>query len=74
MRQFSIFVFSFVQFHLLCIELRLTSVLFFFLQMENLLVSRSLNETQMSTLPLNDFSLMEEQQVPYRTEVQADEG
>ncbi|XP_026793262.3 immunoglobulin superfamily DCC subclass member 3 [Pangasianodon hypophthalmus] len=42
--------------------------------MENLLVSCSLNETQMSTLPLDDFSLMEEHQVPYRTEVQVDEG
>ncbi|KAF4090905.1 hypothetical protein AMELA_G00031000 [Ameiurus melas] len=42
--------------------------------MENLLVSCSLNETQMSMLPLDDFSLMEEHQVPYRSEVQADEG
>ncbi|KAK3509540.1 hypothetical protein QTP70_001399 [Hemibagrus guttatus] len=42
--------------------------------MENLLVSCALNETQMSTLPLDDFSLMEEHQVPYRSEVQVDEG
>ncbi|KAM9494436.1 immunoglobulin superfamily DCC subclass member 3 [Clarias gariepinus] len=42
--------------------------------MENLLASSSLNETQMSTLPLDDFSLIEEPQVPHRPEVRADEG
>ncbi|KAI5626152.1 immunoglobulin superfamily DCC subclass member 3 [Silurus asotus] len=42
--------------------------------MENLLSSCSLNETQRSTLPLDDFSLMEEHQVSYRTEVPANEG
>ncbi|GAA6079597.1 immunoglobulin superfamily DCC subclass member 3 [Tachysurus ichikawai] len=42
--------------------------------MENLLASCSLNETQLSKLPLDDFSLMEEHQVSYRSEVQVDEG